>query len=147
MHSQPPTNSSSSETENTEEPFFDSTTFINAGVPILGIFAGTFVAVKYVFNKKEQDRTKLSQAAQRIRERKIVPIDERKGDHDSSDASLDLSPPASSRSWSVSDLLKLLEEEEGAKEENSLEDSWDISPDHSEHSNPLPSGFSELDSE
>ncbi|MBX9742204.1 MAG: hypothetical protein K2W99_01485, partial [Chthoniobacterales bacterium] len=64
-----------------------------------------------------------------------------------SDASLDLSPPASSRSWSVSDLLKLLEEEEGGKEENSLEDSWNISSNHSGHSNPLPSGVSELEND
>ncbi|MBX9743412.1 MAG: hypothetical protein K2W99_07755, partial [Chthoniobacterales bacterium] len=145
--SQPPTNSSSSENENTEEPFFDSTTFINAGVPILGIFAGTFVAVKYVFNKKEQDRTKLSQAAQKRIERKIVPIDEEKEEYDSIDASLDLSPPASSRSSSVSDLLELLDDEEGGKEKNSLEDSWHISPDHSEHSTPLPSGFSDLEND
>ncbi|MBX9742709.1 MAG: hypothetical protein K2W99_04135 [Chthoniobacterales bacterium] len=67
--SQPATNSSSSKSENTKEPFFDSTTFINAGVPILGIFAGTFVAVKYVFNKREKDRAELAQAAQRISSR------------------------------------------------------------------------------
>ncbi|MBX9742923.1 MAG: hypothetical protein K2W99_05245 [Chthoniobacterales bacterium] len=98
-----------------------------------------------VIRKKEN--ANLSQAAQKVREKKIGPIDEQKGDHDSSDASLDLSSSASSSSSSFSHLLNLLEEEEGGKEENSLEDSWHISPDHSEHSTRLLSGFSDLEND